>query len=352
MKMEKEMIKLGEYPYTYVRVVAMKSLLFRQQDYDKILKMKLDEIASYVQDSTYTKEINELANTLSGFDLLEHALTLNSVRSLEKLKKISPKELEYMINLYLRRNDFFNLKTIIRAKQAKIPLERIENLLIPSGKMNKEEFIGLYAKDSVEEILKSTKLKFIRFKEALDYLADKNSLMLVENVLDHIYFKEVLDSLEEIPDEGKLFREFLQYEIDVINLKLILKLKLSGADEKTVGASVISGGKVLSKARLNGLVALDFEHVLEEIKKTKFNPIIKDYVALVLSDKSLIGFEHALDRFLLKKASQLIHKHPLSVDIILGYMFAKEIEVRNLKMIIKGKQLGIDEQIIEKQVVV
>jgi len=54
---------------------------------------------------------------------------------------------------------------------------------------------------------------------------------------------------------------------------------------------------------------------------------------------------------LLKQSILLLHQHPLSVDVILGYMFAKDIEVRNLKIIVKGKQLGLSEEFIESQLV-
>ena len=81
-------IKLGHYPYTYVRTAVMKSLLFRKDDYQKMLKMGFSEIAKSMQESNYKKEIDVLAGEYSGADLLELALNRNLASSFKKLMRI------------------------------------------------------------------------------------------------------------------------------------------------------------------------------------------------------------------------------------------------------------------------
>ena len=48
-----EKVKLGFYPYTYVRTVVMRSLLFRREAYQKMLKMDFSEIAKFLQESRF-----------------------------------------------------------------------------------------------------------------------------------------------------------------------------------------------------------------------------------------------------------------------------------------------------------
>ena len=59
-----------------------------------------------------------------------------------------------------------------------------------------------------------------------------------------------------------------------------------------------------------------------------------------------------LNHYLLDRAALLLHQNPLSIDVILGYMFAKEVEIRNLKTLIKGRQLGLDEDFINRELIV
>ena len=115
-----EKIRLGFYPYTYVRVMTMKSKLYKKGDYDKILKMSFAEIAKFMQESEYKKVITEVSQKFpeSGFDMLELALQKSLEHTLTKLRKISPKALQALINAYLTRYDYENIKTIIRGKFA------------------------------------------------------------------------------------------------------------------------------------------------------------------------------------------------------------------------------------------
>ena len=105
LKYRQERLKLGKYPYTYVRTAVMKSLLFKKSDYGKMLKIGLNEIAKSMQDSNYKKEISELAANHSGADLLELALNKNLAYTFKKLMGISPKELGMVIREYAKRKD-------------------------------------------------------------------------------------------------------------------------------------------------------------------------------------------------------------------------------------------------------
>ena len=116
LKYQQKKLRLGKYPYTYARTAVMKSLLFRKPDYDKMLKMGFSEIAKFMQDSNYKKEISELAASHSGADLLELALNKNLAYTFKKLIRISPKELGAIIREYAKRKYIEDLKTIIRGK--------------------------------------------------------------------------------------------------------------------------------------------------------------------------------------------------------------------------------------------
>ena len=130
-------IRLADcYPYTYVRVLTMKAKLLTRDDYNKLLKMGFSEIAKFLQDSEYKKEINEFASELKGADLLEAALNKNLVASFNKLWRISPDELDLLINAYVRRYDFFNIKTIIRGRFAKMENNEIKAIVKLIKKFN------------------------------------------------------------------------------------------------------------------------------------------------------------------------------------------------------------------------
>ena len=96
----------------------------------------------------------------------------------------------------------------------------------------------------------------------------------------------------------------------------------------------------------------DMEEFLSLLEKSKYKHVLKEAIKRVSEDKSIIPIEMMLYKYLLEKSVLLQHQHPLSIDIILGYMFAKEIETRNLRVIVKGKQLGLSDEFIENELVI
>lgn len=347
------------YPYTYARVSAMKSKLIRKEDYDKLLKMKTNEIIKFLQETEYRKEMDEFSMTASGVNLVELALNRNFTRAMLKLKRISDNELRLLIEEYLRRMDIHNIKTILRAKFTKMPWEYAETLLVPAGRLKKEDLAVLMKMESVEDIVKSLRrlLKAdIDFTDALKSLKEKNSIFEIENALDRHYYSDVLEFVEKVPKEGELFVRFLKHEIDILNINTILRLKKEKADKKEIQKYLFYSGLYLKRRMLSNLTAIDdIQELIGRIKREGYKKAFEEDTRDVREkkeEKSLVDIEVQLKRYLLNKAALLLHQHPLSIDVILGYMFSKEIEIRNLKTLLKGKQLGVEENFIARELVV
>lgn len=345
-------IRLADcYPYTYVRVITMKSKLLSRDDYNKLLKMEFSGITKFLQDSEYKKEINQLALEMRGADLLESALNMNLAESFIKLQRISPDELNLLIGAYLQRYDVYNLKTLLRGKFSGMPVQDIKKLLIQAGPQ-KAEIEKLSCEDSVEEVLsKSSLLNKKALIHALSAFKTSRNLLDIENALDKAYFENTFELANHIPTQGELFKQFLLYEIDILNLKMLLRLKRQGVPESSISNYCFMFGSELNKDMIIKLTRHDMKAMLKMLETTRFKAIIKKHHTSIETKESLIWFENDLDRYLLNKSITLLHQFPLSIDIILGYMFAKEIEVRNLKALVKGKQLGMDEAFISSQLI-
>lgn len=341
-------IKLGKYPYTYVRSAVMKSLLFKKADYDKMLKMGFDDIARFLQETSYKNEINELATQYSGSDLLELALNRSLAYSFKKLIRISPKELGIIIREYAKRKDIEDIKTIIRGKFTNADEKSIVASLTAAGTLNSEFLLSLVKKANIEEVLKNNGLVgYGIFAGAIGEFNEKKSLAPIENVLEKWYYNRLLEFSKMLPTQGTLFRNFLIKEIEVQDLLTIFRLLRMHYKKDHIKNFLISKGA--------GIIRLAEAESIEELakllEKTKYKKNIEKGLQEFREKDSLIALESELYRLLLREASLLLHQHPLSVDMILGYMLAKDIEVRNLKLLVKGKQLGLSESFIEREMV-
>ncbi|MBW2976328.1 ATP synthase A1 subunit C [Candidatus Woesearchaeota archaeon] len=345
-------LKLGFCPYTYVRSTVMKSLLFRKEDYQKMLKMTFSEIAKFLQESHYNKEINELAGAHSGADLLELALNKNLAASFKKLIRISPPKLAMLITEYAIRKDIEDIKTILRGKFTKAPEKMIVNSITAAGTLSMDFLVSLLEKESVEEILKGNKIvPFYLLGQGLRDVAEKNTLVSIENAFDKYYYQSLEEFSKILPKQGALFRGFLTKEVEIINILTLLRLKKSKFGKDAIKSFIIpSAGAMYSK--IISLAGADsLEQISEALEKTEYKGVIEKGIEDYRKSGSLITLETELCKYLLKESILLLHQHPLSIEVILGYMLAKDIEIRNLRVIIKGKQLGLREEFIERQLV-
>ncbi len=331
----------------------MKSLLFRKEDYHKMLKMSFNEIAKFLQDSNYKKEINTLATEYSEADLLELALNRNLAESFKKLIRISPYELGLLIREYVKRKDIDDIKTIVRGKFTNADEKLVASSITAAGTLSYDFLLSLLKKESIEEILKNNRLvDFSLLMDGLKDLTKKNKLVGIENALDKYYHTHLIQFSRILPKEGALFRNFLLKEVEILNILTLLRLKKAKLGKEIVKDFIIPSGSKLKDSKIINLASFDdLEEISKELERTEYRNAIKKGIEEFKKTGSLIMLETELYKYLLSQSTLFMHQHPLSIDVILGYMFAKDIEVRNLKIIVKGKQLGLSEEFIESQLV-
>jgi V/A-type H+/Na+-transporting ATPase subunit C len=346
-------LKLGEYPYTYVRTVVMRSLLFKKEDYQKMLKMSFPEIAKFMQESTYRKDIDALATSHSGADLLELAINRNFAHTFRKLLRISTEELGLLIKEYAKRKDVDDVKTILRGKFTGTDEKSIVNSLTMAGVLGSEFLLDLASKENAEQVLKgSGVLDANELKDALKEFDSVKNLVPIENALDRKYYSSTLKFAEMLPEEGSLLRNFLIKEVEILNLLTIVRFRKAQLTKKEIKDLIIKTGIPNVDSRFESISGLEqMEDIAKAMEKTEYGKILANGILEYKNTKSLIKLETDLYRHLLVKSARMLHMNMLSVDTILAFMFSKEIEARNLRILIKGKQLGLSENFIESQLV-
>ena len=334
-------LRLGTYPYTYARVSAMRGKLIKQNEYIRLLKSDTSSIIKFLEETEYKASIDKLSPKYSGVELAERALADNMVRTAAKLREISKPEVVSLIDAYLKRWDIYNIKTILRGKLKQL---RAEELLMPLGSIPEVELKELMNLPTASDILKQLKARGYAVDVA-QFEKTKN-LALIENQLDKDFYHMTLRFAEQIPEEGKQFNRFLKMEIDIVNMRNLLKLKRMQAGQEQAMQYLISAGLHINGQQLRKLAAArNAEELIEQLRGTKYN-------ALFEKNAAPVDIELALDKYWLQQAQLYSHQKPLSVQTILAYLLAKDIEVRNLRALVRGKQLGLQETFIEQKLLI
>ncbi|HOP08608.1 MAG TPA: V-type ATPase subunit [Candidatus Methanofastidiosa archaeon] len=235
----------------------------------------------------------------------------------------------------MRRWDVENVKSILRGLQSGASSNEITETLIPVGAIKFTYLIEL------------TKMNYDSAKADL---IEKNiipagidTLSELEYEMDKIYFQESLDIATDVGEKDLI--RYLSLEVDLYNVKIIMRLKNAGADFNIIRKDLILLGKRITKEFLNRIKDLSYGETVNFLNK-EFHDLRLD------PNGPVTVSERQLEKYLIMFGERISHLNMFSTLTALGFILKKYREIANLRLIVRGKQLGIDSDSIEKMLVV
>ncbi|MEA1930381.1 MAG: V-type ATP synthase subunit C [Euryarchaeota archaeon] len=337
--------------YVNARVRARRAALFSDDEYRKLVRMGPSEIARYMEESEYKREINELGSRHSGVDLIEYSLNRNLAKHFNDLLGFSEGRIYDLIARYLRKFDAWNIKTVLRGVYSEASREEIDTDLIRAGEFDESFINRLLEASTIEDVI--TTLDGTIFGDPLEAafedFEETGVLVPLENAVDRTFYEELLADLPS-SEPIDLYREFLEAEIDFRNARNALRLARSGTDIDPADY-FIEGGQLFKARELDALVQ-DPEQLLTRIRDSSYGRELSGPLDELEAADSLIEFEHALESVLLKYSRRLGNVYPLSICPIIAYILMKEREVENIRAIARGREAGLSETEIEQELVI
>jgi V/A-type H+-transporting ATPase subunit C len=345
----------GNYPYATTRVKARKAFLFPRETYMKLLQMDLPEISRFIGESKYKPEIDELATKYEGIDLMEHALNLNLARELGQIMGFCKGELRLLIGTYLSRWDVWNIKTILRGKSYGASEEEIRETIVPAGDLSMQKLNELIKKPSITEVIEGL-AGTIYHNALMAEMEEYNKTRLLsgfENALDKLYYWNLLSISVPRTKADELFVNFVKHEVDTVNMRTLFRLKREGVGQDKIMAYMIPGGYRLNMDALKKLaLAQSYSEFISMLKEYPYWDELSAAVQKSKETGSLNHVEIALRKVLIAFGDKISHLYPLSIMPILGYIVRKNTEVNNLRIIARGKESHLSDEIIKNQLVI
>lgn len=334
--------KHSAWAYIVARVKVMKRKLIPSEEFKKLLNMDFNEIIRYLEETEYKKEIDELAYKYSGPRLLDYALTLNLGRTYKKILDVSFGQAKEFIAAYLTKWDIWNIINIIRGKIAGVSPEEIEEALVPVGEYSIDFYKSLIAKE-LDEVIKT--FEGTPYYDALSKVGS-SPLSEIEDEMYKIYYSRIL---REKPSELalKLFVDFIKMEIDIKNIKTILRLKREEIPPDEIMKRIVPGGYELTEDEAAKLAAMSWDELTKSLEGYWFWKGIES-----IDGKELSRIEIKFDKVWIETIARRASNYPLSILPVLQYMVLKKIEVDNLRTLGWGKWQGIPNEEIEEQLVI
>jgi V/A-type H+-transporting ATPase subunit C len=344
---------VDDYGYLNARVRAMNGRLFKESDYTSFLSQpSLKQFADTLLASHYAEEMSSAqAEAGTGLQSIEKALRQNLHNTFQKVLSMCSDEPLRLISLLLNRWDIFNIKTILRGKQAGKGVEEILSAIIPIGELDEAKLQELARQPDVKAVVDMLATWGFPYASPLSRtmpeFAEKGDLALLDKALDEYYFERSLSQTKEKTENEQLVREIIREQIDYLNV--VIALKLVGRKERLEAKEFkfVSGGR-LKHALLSGLAqAKDLVSAFSELEKVGFGTSAK----VPVEASTLAEMERSLEGRLVEKWGKLFSKDPLSVSSILGFLGRKFNEFVNLRIIARGKAHNVPLETIKGELV-
>ena len=328
---------LDIYPYLQpnARVRARKGRLFDEKQISELVDANnVDDVTNYLRGSPdYAEHLDEYP--------LEKALDVQLGETYDMVARLAPSSVQSSFKVVAKQSDIDNIKSLLIAKEAGLDKEATEELLIPAGSLY-EDISRLSDAETVTDVvagLDGTEYAPV-LEEVIPQYENTGMVLPFESALNKYYLEKLLKSTESPADENtQILYSYIGNQVDVANIKLILRAKADGLDYDAISPYMISSGYQLREWKLKDLMeSQDVTGVISSLEGTKYADVLTELLPEYNETGSVAIFEKALDKFLVDSAKSASMKKPIGIGPIIGYLSQKEVEIRNLKVIARAKR--------------
>ena len=328
---------LDIYPYLNpsARVRARKGRLFDEKQISEIVETNdIEEVENYL------KGVPEYADVLEEYPL-DKALDVERANTYDLVARLAPKDIKAPFAVMSKKADIDNIKSLLTAKEVGYDAEETKELLIPCGSLY-SDLESLADAETVTDVitgLDNTEYAGV-LEDALPQYENTKMILSLESALDKYYLGKLLRSTDVPSDENKqILYSYIGTQVDVANLKLIIRAKEDGLDYDAIAPYILDEGYQLREWKLKDLMeSPDVTNVISGLEGTKYAESLTDVMTVYNETGSVAVFEKALNAYASDYAKSLATKKPLGIGPIIGYLIQKENEIKNLKIIARAKR--------------
>lgn len=340
-------------PVGRIRIIE-KGLLTRAELGQVLEASSLETALAALRDSYYGPYVSKLDNP----ELFETALQEAIKNAHNDMMRLAPEPL--ILAAYRARYDFHNLKVLLKAKLLAVEAE--EGAFSGLGNLDEGAFRAVLdatqqgdavpapqeqEPDPLAVSIHKVSLEIARVYRTIIESAAVSELspFEVDSYIDKSYYAWADTIYRKHGYEALV--EFLKSEIDILNLKIAFRAKRLGIPGYDFGKIMLSGGSIspvaVAEAYIQG------PHSLYRVYKgTELDRLAKRGISLLEKKEPLTLWEKECDNAIvriMREAGTI----SLGPEPVFGYVFGREIEVKNLRIILSGKQAFVPENEISER---
>ncbi|NLK38031.1 MAG: V-type ATP synthase subunit C [Epulopiscium sp.] len=320
------MAKEQIYPYAVARIRVLEKNLLSNQ----VLNQMTEE-----------REISGCFRTLAehGYDYpeepnsigIEKMLSAETEKTYSIIRDLVPTE--KFIDVFLYKNDYHNLKVLIKSEVSGINGEHflIDGGTVPVSKLKKSLLDRNYSDLPV--------IMGKAIAEAFSSYSKTQSGRMIDTILDKAAFRQMKEGACE--SKNQFVIDYVSKMCDLTNLKSFLRIKKMNKDFTAFSSVFVEGGILSLNYFLN---AFSMDNPINSFKATAYGWVCEEGM-----HKGFTEFEKLCDNYMMNYVKDAKFK-ALTLEPLVAYLYAKESEIKTVRIITSGKLNHIDSKIIKERV--
>lgn len=330
------MLKVNQYDYAYPtgRIRAREIKLLDTSRLERMLEASSPQEAYKVLTEADYGFGGDAAGDFHSFETL---LSDELKKTFLLLHELAPK-IE-VVKAFQRRYDFFNIKVLLKAEFQGL---ETPSILIDAGTYEKDEIIRIIRERDYEEL---TPVMRDAVLNVYDVFSRTRDPQVIDLLLDKASFSQFASDLLNI--DNAFLQGIAKLTVDITNLKMYVRAR---AINKTTGflkKILLDGGEIPAELYIEN-ADKPFEVLAEALRETRYRDVVKKGLDMYREKGNVSSLEKLLDNFFMEFLYQakLI---TVGVEPFIAYLYAKETEIRNVRIIMTGKINNLPADLIRER---
>ncbi len=324
-----------DYAYASARIRAIEKKLLDRNGIERMLDTKTPEEAiKIIQDLDYGNTSSEMISTYD-YELL---LKEEQNKTYELLRKIAP--VPRVLDIFLLRNDYHNVKVLLKAEFSGQLLQ--DEILINTARIAIPKL-----KVMIKERSFSSMSKIMRnaISECIDTYNRSGDPQVIDLIMDKAVYEEMAELAKELDID--YIKTLVNILIDTNNIKTFVRIKRLNKPWDFLKKALLENGSIDTKVFIDKLES-SWESFIETMRFTKYGGICEAGISVFRDTGSITKLEKLTDDFVISYVKNGKFKF-FGVEPIIGYLIAKENELKIIRIIMVGKINNISTEIIRER---
>ena len=320
-----------EYAFANGSVRSLEKGLLNKDILDRMIKS--GDIVSALKILSES-DLNNYSFDLNNPSDFENSLNKELLHTYNIIKSISQvSTFNFLYFTFASKYDFHNIKILMKSKYLKKDISN--ELLSPIGTIDIEK-LNLAIKDekydnipdSFELLIKKTFSEYNKYKypEIIDFVLDKERYVMI--------FKKIRE-IEIIEAEEPFLKRFININIDLNNIINCIRTKIRGEKKAFIKEFLIPNGDFKIE-KIIEIYDSPLSSWFEKLIHTDYKNIVETGVNYFQKNNSLMELEKLRDNFILN-FSKIGKYITFGIEPLIGFITAKENDIKNIKIILSGK---------------